>query len=305
MPPLIHRPRPECFPCIVDVTHRALEKTGSSEETKFNVMRQSVDILAKELDRGANLPAVSTKIFRLISERTGNPDPFLEEKRLCNQISIPLSQEALSKILAIEDEVERIRRAALVSIAGNTMDLGTSGHSFDLGNFQEEYEGIIDQGLAIDDSEKLADILSTARSVLYLGDNAGEIAFDRVLVAAIHTISPRVTFAVKGGPISNDATLADAEEVSMFDYAKVITTGTDHLGISLDESSDEFLSEFESSDVIIAKGQSNLETILYEAGRIRKLVAFVLRAKCRPIARVLGVEVGDNVLKVVDMSKQA
>jgi len=288
----------------VDVTHAALERTDSSEETKFSIMRQTLDILAKELDQRTNLPAVSTKIFRLISQRTGNPDPFSEEKRICNRISVPISQEVLGEILAIDDEVERIRRAALVSIAGNTMDLGTSGHSFDLENFKEEYKRIINQGLAIDDSRKLADSLSRARSVLYLGDNAGEIAFDRVLVSAIRAISPEVTFAVKGGPISNDATLADAEEVSMCDYAKVITTGTDHLGINLDESSDEFLSELESSDVIIAKGQSNLETILYEAARIRKLVAFVLRAKCSPIARALGVKVGDNVLKVVDMFQQ-
>jgi len=295
---LYHRPRPQCWPCIIDISFAALERTKADEATKFELMREIVQTVGSELGQDTNLPALSTKIFRRISRVTGEPDPFRAEKEACNRVSLPIVERLSKGILSEKDALRRIVSAALASIAGNTMDLGTSGHSFDLGGFEDEYGRMVNQGLAVNDSQPFLDLLPKIGHLLYLADNAGEIAFDKILVEAISGLGPDVTVAVKGGPVSNDATIEDAEAVGMEKVAKVITTGTDHLGVNLEESSPEFLQSFGSADLIVSKGQSNLETLLFLKDRVRSPVLFVLRVKCQPIATTLGARLGDNVFRL-------
>ncbi len=283
----------------MDITMGALNRVIVDEKTKFDLMRQVTRTMADELDETTNLPVLSTKLFRMISQRTGNPDPFKAEKDDCNRIALPMANSLSGEILCIEDPMKKLESAILSSIAGNTMDLGTSGHSFDLSGFEMEYRRIVNEGLAIDDIPDLLRILKESETVIYLADNAGEIAFDKTLVRVISDLGPRVTVAVKGGPISNDATMEDARFVGMEEVATVITTGTDHLGVNFDESSDEFLQAFDSSDLVLGKGQSNLETLIYDRERLVQPVALVLRTKCEPIARALGARLGDNVLRAI------
>jgi uncharacterized protein with ATP-grasp and redox domains len=291
-----HRPRPECWSCIMDISLEALSRTAVDEKAKFEIMSEVAGTLSEDLREDSNLPAISTRLFRWISERTGKRDLFAEEKGECNRIALPIALRLGSDILKVKDPQERLRSAALAAIAGNTMDLGTSGHSFDLATFEEDYRRTVDQGLAIDDTADLLQLLRGCGDVIYLADNAGEIAFDRILVQVISSVGPEVTVAVKGGPISNDATTDDAEYVKMGELARIITTGTDHLGVNFEESSAEFRAAFDAADIVISKGQSNLETLSYESDRLAPPVAYILKAKCAPIARALGADVGDNVL---------
>jgi len=295
----LHMPRPGCWSCILDISLGALDRTIEDESTKFDLIKEITGILSSELDVNSNLPEVSTNIFRLISSRTGVPDPFKAEKMECNRVSLPIAGRLSRDILNMRDPLERLRAGVLAAIAGNTMDLGTSGHTFQLSSFEEEYNQITETGLAIDDTGDLMDILKRSKTVLYLADNAGEIAFDKILVEIIQETGPSVTVAVKGGPVSNDATMEDSDFVGMGEIAEVITTGTDHLGVSFKESSDDFLRRFDSTDLVLSKGQSNLETLSYHRDRLRRPVAYVLKAKCPPIARALGCNLGDNVLRVV------
>jgi uncharacterized protein with ATP-grasp and redox domains len=284
----------------MDISLGALDRAISDERVKFDVMKEVAGVLSCDLERNSNLPEVSTDIFKLISDRTGVPDPFKAEKEECNKISKPIAERLYPEILGIGDGVDRLRSGVLAAIAGNTMDLGTSGHSFELSSFEEEYDRIVENGLAIDDIDKLFRLLNRSKTVLDLADNAGEIAFDKILVNVIQEIRPRVTVAVKGGPISNDATIEDAHFVGIDEIAELITTGTDHLGVSFKESSEDFLGKFDSSDLIISKGQSNLETLSHNSERIKPPVAYILKAKCLPIANALGCRLGDNVLRVVE-----
>ena len=96
---------------------------------------------------------------------------------------------------------------------------------------------------------------------MYICDNAGEIIFDRVLMEEIKRYGKEIVAVVKGKPILNDATLEDAKMAKIDEIAKVITTGSDIIGIILEECSEEFLKEFESADLIIAKGMGNYESL--------------------------------------------
>jgi uncharacterized protein with ATP-grasp and redox domains len=286
----------------MDISLGALNRAIPDEGVKFDVLREIAGRMETELTPDSNLPAVSTGLFRLISRRTGDPDPFRAEKTECNAVALPIAKRITPEILRIRDPLDRLRTAALAAIAGNTMDLGTGGHSFDLSTFEEEYSRILTDGLAIDHAQDLLEVLERAGTVLYLADNAGEIAFDRILVKVISDLGPEVTLAVKGGPISNDATLEDAEFVGMGELTRVMTTGTDSLGINLEESSKQFLEAFDSTDLVLGKGQSNLETLLYYRERLRRPTAFVLKVKCAPIGQAMGAELGDNVVKLLQPS---
>ena len=138
---------------------------------------------------------------------------------------------------------------------------------------------------AIDYSEKLRRKVYEAKTILYLGDNAGEIVFDRLFIETM--LPKRIIFAVKEGPILNDATLADALEVEMDKHAMLISNGSNAPSTILSTCSNEFLNIYKSADLIISKGQGNLEGLMNEKD---ERIFFLFMAKCEPIAELLNVE---------------
>jgi uncharacterized protein with ATP-grasp and redox domains len=104
--------------------------------------------------------------------------------------------------------------------------------------------------------------------------------------------SREVTYAVKSGPIINDATIEDARFVGMDEIVRVIETGNNVVGIDFDRSSPEFLEAYRRSDLIIAKGQGNFEAL----SETDDNVYFLLRAKCQEVAEAVGVNYLDIVL---------
>ncbi|MHA1649540.1 MAG: damage-control phosphatase ARMT1 family protein, partial [Candidatus Helarchaeota archaeon] len=145
---------------------------------------------------------------------------------------------------------------------------------------------------------KFVEVLSTTQSLVYLGDNTGEIVFDKLLLETIlerYKIE-RIRFAVKGAPIINDATIEDAKYVGLdkIPGLEFIKIGIGIPGSGLERWDTRFLKILRDSNMVISKGQGN-----YEALSDQKGIFFLLLAKCPVIARDLGVEVGDIVLKGV------
>jgi hypothetical protein len=137
-----------------------------------------------------------------------------------------------------------------------------------------------------------------AHSVLYLTDNAGEIVFDTLLVEQLKNMGLTVPVAVKGSPIINDATLEDAEVSGMCKVAdKVITTGTDSVGLTMDEVSAEFREVYNCVDLVFAKGMGYAETLTEY--KLKKPHVLLFRTKCNPVANFFGVPREKNVAKLM------
>ena len=132
--------------------------------------------------------------------------------------------------------------------------------------------------------------LSSAQSILYLGDNTGEIVFDQLLIQQLPM--DRVTFVVRGKPIINDATMTDAVNTGMTNLVKVIDNGDDAPGTVLEACSDRFKRVYQDADIVIAKGQGNYETL----SNSDKKIFFLLKAKCAVVAEHIGCNVGDSVV---------
>mgnify|MGYP001123940874 CR=1 FL=1 len=249
-------------------------------------------------------PVMASRLQRIITEMTGVADPLLAVKRESNEAALSYYEEAVSFIDGAEDP---LRAAIQVAIAGNIIDYGAV---FNL-DVDAELERILQQEkerIACEESElfsyeQFKHDLEQANSLLYIGDNAGEIVFDKALIATIQRQYPHlaITFAVRGYPILNDALMEDAEAVGLDSLVKVVSSGVHTPGLMLEYATDEFKELFNETDVIISKGQGNLESLLETPGPIY----FLLVAKCQPISRLLGCEIRDIILKRQTLSSIA
>jgi uncharacterized protein with ATP-grasp and redox domains len=152
--------------------------------------------------------------------------------------------------------------------------------------------------LAIDEIPQIFEKAKNAKTVLYLTDNAGEIALDTLLVQELKNVGAHVTVGVKAGPILNDALLEDAKVVGMDKIAdKVMSTGSDSVGLFPEECSKEFLELYNSVDFVVAKGMGHAETLTELELPVDH--ALLLRSKCSTVANHFGVTTGKNIAKLL------
>ncbi|MGB9835504.1 MAG: damage-control phosphatase ARMT1 family protein [Candidatus Saccharicenans sp.] len=271
----------ECFVCLLNQAIRTARVLGLEEDKSILLLRRSSAFLAAT-DFNRTPPEISEDLYRLFSEFTENPDPYFHLKR-----------ESIKKALELYPELEkRVKRAAdplraalEISLAGNIIDFGASG-VMDWSTM----ESFLNPGrLAIDHYEWLKDDLRKARKIVFLGDNAGETVFDRLL---LEQVGGRVIYAVREKPIINDATLEEARLSRLDEVAELVSSGCQAPGTVLSGCHPDFLKLLGEADLILAKGQGNFECLEQEIGPFY----FLLKAKCEVVARYLGVEPGSLVL---------
>jgi uncharacterized protein with ATP-grasp and redox domains len=237
-----------------------------------------------DLDR---TPAIlSQPAYELVSEVTGVRDPFAEIKRETNRIALQMLPDLRERITGAADPLDAALHAA---VAGNIIDTGI-GHEFDI---ERDVTRMMDEPFAVSALSEFRKELGPGRKLLYLGDNAGEIVFDRLLVEQILQTGTAVTFTVKSAPIINDATMEDAEAAGMTGMVEVIETGSGDIGVNWENASEELRSAFDAADLVLSKGQGNFES----CGESRREIYFLLKAKCELVAQELGVALGDTVFK--------
>ena len=291
----------DCVPCFIRQALDSARLATDDEQIHEQVVRETLR-LAADLDMSQSPPAIGQKIHRLIRELIGNTDPYRELKQRFNRLAMRMCIELAEQVRASEDPLETAVRLA---IAGNIIDLGVKTSIA-----ESDIERIIRDCLTADfDSQQLEDFrsaVSRAKRILYLADNAGEIVFDRLLIELLPY--EKITVVVKGEPVINDATMEDAEFAGLTEMTEVIDNGSDGPGTILETCSQAFRNRFEDTDLIIAKGQGNYETLSYSD----KNIFFILKAKCPVIARDLGCEVGQMILKkseafndIIDLVKEA
>ncbi|MEJ2186442.1 MAG: ARMT1-like domain-containing protein [Gemmatimonadota bacterium] len=275
----------DCYPCFFRQTLEASRMATSDEAIQRTVLRQ-VGALLSELPAGATPIEMGSRIHRVIREHTGSVDPYWQLKLDSNRQALALYPR-LRKLL--ESSESRLETAVVIAAVGNVIDFGANPHF----NVESALEDGLRRGLIRSDFRSFARRLSEVKHVLYLGDNAGEIVFDKVLVEEMASRGVSVTFAVKEAPILNDATLEDALAVGMDEVAEVVSSGVAGPGTLLAQGSSHFRHLFSRSPLILAKGQGNYEGLSQETAPL----FFLLMAKCPVVARSLGVDVGDLVLR--------
>jgi len=274
----------ECLPCFFGQITRTLNHAGVNGDRGRIIARRAGEIVASaSLDE---VPArTTTLIHRLLRSESG-VDPYHVVKTTYNRIALDLLPELLLLAASVPDRLEGGVRAA---IAGNVIDFGIYDHIDLRRSIEESFHRELSRG----SFDAFRHAVEAAGRILYLCDNAGEIVFDRVLLRILKEKGKSVTVAVKGAPVINDATLDDAAEAGMTEYAELIDNGSDGIGTLLESCSEHFLTAYRSADMIISKGQANFETL--EQTRDPRLF-FLFKVKCPVVGRALGRENGDIVL---------
>lgn len=274
-----------CLHCLMKQAVNTVRIATDDSRLQRQVCDRTADLI-KTTDLTMTPAAISTPVYRVVSNVTGNGDPYAEFRKRTNAEALALLP-AMQK--AIRESDDPLKTGLHVAVAGNIIDLGI-GVEFDL---EEDLEMALDTPFAVDDSEAFRPWITPGTSLLYLTDNSGEIVFDRALTELLLSLGVAVTMAVKSGPVINDVMRADLEETGLTDLVPVIETGSDDIGINFQRVSPAFMDAFENADVILAKGHGNFES----CNQRPENIFFLLRAKCEVVARELGVRVGDIVMK--------
>lgn len=281
----------ECIPCsLKQIINVRKHIPGFTEAMEEEAVQRALRGLS-EMHWPSLTPAeVTEACIAAITHALGDDDPFREAKVRFNETVaglLPLAREIMSQKRGAKG---RLHTALLLAAAGNIIDPGIVTHMDVAGTLRKAVEA----GFRVDHAEKLFAALGIGerprgKKLLYIADNAGEIVLDALAVELLAEWAA-VTVVVRGGPILNDAMEEDALFAGISRFAAIMTTGCSRLGI-LEGCSPEFQAAFRDSDIVISKGHANYETIEEN----RPGVFFLLTAKCRPVARRLGVEVGDTV----------
>ncbi len=189
------------------------------------------------------------EFYRLIDGK----DPYQELKEKSNE---------MAKRVAKDLNVSNWPESLACSILGNKLDYGAVlVHQCDLTKIEEEFQRLGEFKLDIDDTKLLQEKLATAKKVLFLVDNCGEIIFDVFLLErmAAKVGKENVWIMAKESPMLNDATVKDLENCGLGAYGKIVSTGSNCFGLHSEDVSEECKQMLKEADLIVAKGQAYLE----------------------------------------------
>jgi len=274
----------DCIPCFVRQALEASKMATGNKIKQEKTLKAVLSELEKTSLKNKIPPQIARKVHRIVREVTKNNDPYKKVKDKYNRKALKMYPSLKRKVAKSKD---RLLTATRLAIAGNIIDFGP-GSKFDL---EKTIEDVLIQDFAINHFNQFRKMLNSSKKILYLGDNAGEIVFDRILLEELK--DKEITFVVKGGPIINDATVEDARFVGIDKIAKieVVSNGDPDTGPA--RRSKEFINKLKDADLVISKGQGNYEAL----SEVDADIFFLLKVKCPLIARDIGAKVGDIVIK--------
>lgn len=301
-----------CAGCIIDDIGGAVKLMGVDNATQLKVINESMKYLAENFNF-QTLPSVYiTGVHRIAKNITGQKLPFEALRKNCNDVGLKLSVKLAKKLSRKKDTLAKFTELVKWVVASNHLDFRTVGTGYEvpLKKIEAHVLEKVAQPFKVNDLakfyKKVTDhfSLNSAANIkkpavknktvkkpvaLFIHDNVGEIAFDRLLIADLKSRGWFVISALRGGPITSDATLEDGKYVQMEKYADmIICAGPDTLGISWEEKSAELTEAIEKSDLIISKGQANFYLFSEYYKQIKKPIMCLLTTKCPYVSGFFG-----------------
>ena len=285
----------ECAHCLLERAINQVKLATDDPELQMQVVTEMLKFLGDNFNDESVPSNIGTDRDLMVQRMTGK-DPYKELKHESNEMALGILPELRVLVENAGDSHSRFRMAALIAAAANAIEFDVSGRDFSLDELKHIISNV-ESDLAIDQVREFRELCENTEEILYLMDNAGEIVLDIILIDEIRKIGPRVVAVVKGGPILNDATLMDADEVELSKYAdEVIDTGTPAIGVNLERSSSEFKKRFLSAELIVAKGMGNFESLT--EFELDCPVVHIMRTKCNPVAQHVGCPRNKNIVMI-------
>ncbi len=275
----------DCIPCFIRQAEEAVEQATEDPRQREEILRMVMATMSR-VDLRESPPAIAAELHRIIRHQTGERDPYLKIKERMNRLAL----DALPACAEFVTTAADIHEAAVrIAVAGNLLDSGAKLQS-PTENLLPLLASLRERPLS-GDPEVLIEAACHAERILYIADNAGEIVFDRLLLNFLPI--DKVTLAVRGYPVLNDALLADAEIAGFAGLVPVVDNGSDVPGTILEKCSKEFRTRFKEADLIISKGQGNYETL----SEVPAPIFFLFTVKCPLVAQQIGEAPGTLIVK--------
>lgn len=279
----------ECIGCIAAQSRRVCDAIHA-DETLRKTITEYVDTELSHADFTLSPPVIAAPLYEQMAVFANTDDLYRGQKEHA-------TTQALSYLPFLKETIEQSDDPFIATlktaVVGNVIDLAAEV-SFDL---HEAITSVFDMPFHHDDTEKLRLELTDAHNLLYIGDNAGEHIFDSLAIESLRRLYPnlRITYMVRGNPIINDVTMAEAIEAGMEDICTLMSSGVPTPGFVYELASAEAQNLFDTADLIIAKGMGNYECM---TPLRRDNVCFLLKVKCSVVGASLNQEIGNIVCKL-------
>ena len=280
----------DCLPCILRMALRSARLVTKDVELQKKIM---IEVIKSFESISWDLMPIELAFIvnRVITEMTGNPDPFKELRKRSNDAVLKIYPE-LKRM--IEDSSDKLETAVKLSAAGNSIDFGAYVQL----DLYESIRRAVKESLAINDYEEFRERVLEAEDVIYFLDNAGEIVLDKLLIETMLDVRSKpfksITLVVKGGPAIGDAIPEDARYVGLDRLPNIrvrcVSNGVEGTGPWM--SSEVVRGWIREHSLRIFKGHANFEAYDDEPDSF-----FILIVKCPIVARAIGAPIGSLVLK--------
>jgi len=292
----------KCVDCIINKANFVINRYGSDEDKRLRLSKEVFKIISMS-PKGDTPPYLNARVIRMLKSELNLGDIYCEIKKAYNTLLLSMEHEILNNIYDSED---KLLEALKYAMAGNFIDFGVSDN-IEVVELLKIINSAPEQSIDAKEYENFIEDISSARKMVYIADNAGEIVFDKIFIKVIKEMNPDITIdiIVRGKPVYNDVTIIDAEEVGISSIGEIIENGTDIPGTQLDEINAKARAAIDGADFIIAKGQGNFETLI----GCGKNIYYIFLCKCDlfikrfKIERFRGVFISERNVK--NMIKQS
>jgi uncharacterized protein with ATP-grasp and redox domains len=285
--------KPECLSCIVDDIREALELLKTPRKVADTILGDVMKSLGEHYEENEPASYYITEMHRIVKRHLNLDMPFSTLREIClascKEIAASVGREAVAF-----RGVEKLRFLIRWAIAANALDFRAAGAGYGIATDRIErlVRDYFDIGLSVDEVERISTLIKNARRIVYIPDNVGELPFDKMLIAECGFYGATFTVPFRGGPITSDVVVSDANAVQLEEVVdRIILSGPDTLGISFKEMTEECRSALAEADVIIAKGQANFY-VLSEFGMEFQKAAIIslFVTKCQCISGLFGLK---------------
>jgi damage-control phosphatase, subfamily I len=291
----------DCVPCNINAALKAIRELNTTESVAKELFVEIMKIPSlRGLDWSITGSQLVEQVFRKITAAYDAPDPFRRRKDRQNQSCLKLYPWLKSLVAESEDP---LFTAVNLAISGNSMDpMGYLSSE----EVEQSIRGSLEHPVCRNTFLDLKNKLEQSSLVIYLGDNCGEIVFDKLLIETIKAkYDIEVAFVVRSIPALNDATLREAQLIGMDHVATIMENGIDGPlpGTILSRCSEQLQTLWSRADLVISKGGGNFDS-LDEEENVTTPIYYMLICKCIPYQDYFGIPLSRPVLSKVSSATQ-
>lgn len=288
---------PECASCMLQ--RALLFAEDQPEDIKFELVRRIASLYSKEFTSEKTTTELAYLRNKIVDELIGERDHMRKLKDRSLSIALNIYPKLKSILNSVKNEKERLFTAMKIALTGNLLEFGAKDHKPKLNNLEAEVMKCLEEKPYIDDSQFVLKKIMNSKNLLYVTDNTPELVFDKVFIEELSK-HLKVFVSPLSKPVQDDASLREIKIVGIdkIPNVEIIPRG-DFIGICFDRATPEFISVFNSSDFVIAKGMGCYETLVDYKDKLNKKVGILMKVKCSAVAKDISASIGASIIKVL------